>query len=111
VVVLILHRRRLSYLVAAANDWQLPQEFPEGLPKFQTSLEKPYGFLCLHSGYLRHVGHTENEVNDLGPDAEKCSKDERSKRRIQREDDKWDPEHYMSVRSLLLPHFQIHPFS
>ncbi|TEB36312.1 SHQ1-domain-containing protein [Coprinellus micaceus] len=81
---------------AAANDWQLPQEFPEGLPKFQTSLEKPYGFLCLHSGYLRHVGHTENEVNDLGPDAEKCSKDERSKRRIQREDDKWDPEHYMA---------------
>lgn len=96
---------RLSYVVAAANDWQLPQEIPEGLPELQTSLEKPYGFLCLHSGYLRHVGHTENEVNDLGPDAEKCSKDERSKRRIQREDDKWDPEHYMSVRSLLLPHF------
>ncbi|KAJ3521375.1 hypothetical protein NMY22_g12345 [Coprinellus aureogranulatus] len=81
---------------AAANDWQLPQQVPEGLPELQTSLEKPYGFLSLHSGYLRHVGHTENEVNDLGPDAEKCSKDERAKRRVQREDEKWDPEHYMA---------------
>lgn len=81
---------------AAANDWQLPQQVPEGLPELQTSIEKPYGFLDLHSGYLRHVGHTENEVNDLGPDAENCSKDERSARRTKREDDKWDPEHYMA---------------
>ncbi|KAF5324881.1 hypothetical protein D9611_004214 [Ephemerocybe angulata] len=85
-----------TFLLAAANDWQLPQQVPEGLPELQTSIEKPYGFLDLHSGYLRHVGHTENEVNDLGPDAENCSKDERSARRTKREDDKWDPEHYMA---------------
>ena len=86
-----------QHIVAAANDWQLPQKVPESLPELETSIAKPYGFLNRHSGYLTHVGHTENEVNDLGPDAENCSKMERSQRRVKREDEKWDPEHYMFV--------------
>ena len=49
----------------------------------------------MHHGYLRHVIHTENEVNELGADAETCTVDERTKRRIDHEDEKWDGEHYM----------------
>lgn len=49
----------------------------------------------MHSGYFRHVEHTENEVNELGVDAETCPPDERRRRRIKHEEDKWDEEHYM----------------
>ncbi|RXW17973.1 hypothetical protein EST38_g7889 [Candolleomyces aberdarensis] len=89
-------KQQSEFEEAAANDWRLPQQVPEGLPELQLSVEKPYGFLDLHSGYFRHVAHTENEVNDLGSDAEMCSRDERTRRRIKREDEKWDPEHYMA---------------
>lgn len=81
---------------AAQNDWQLPQQAPETLVSFETSLQKYYGFLNMHHGYLRHVIHTENEVNELGADAETCTVDERTKRRIDHEDEKWDDEHYMA---------------
>ena len=57
--------------------------------------EEHYGFLSLYSGYFRHVEHTENEVNDLGPDVETCSHAERRRRRVAREEEKWDEEHYM----------------
>ncbi|KAH6919073.1 SHQ1 protein-domain-containing protein [Coprinopsis sp. MPI-PUGE-AT-0042] len=84
-------------LEAAANDdWQIPQQVPEALPPLHTSLEKPYGFLDMHSGYLRHAAHTENEVNELGPNAETCPKEERTKLRMEHEEKKWDPEHYMA---------------
>ena len=49
----------------------------------------------MHSGYFRHVAHTENEVNELGIDAETCSPEERRARRLKHEDEKWDEEHYM----------------
>lgn len=88
-------------LIAAENDWQLPQEVPPaGLPPLNLTSQKFYGFLDMHSGYLRHVTHTENEVNELGDEAETCSREERRARRIQHENEKWDPEHYVSVLTL-----------
>lgn len=66
------------------------------------SAQKHYGFLDMHSGYLRHVLHTENEVNELGGDAEECTKEERTAARIKHEDGKFDEEHYMYVTLLVL---------
>ena len=34
-------------------------------------------------------------MNELGVDAETCPPDERRRRRIKHEEDKWDEEHYM----------------
>lgn len=51
----------------------------------------------MHTGYFRHVAHTENEVNELGPDAETLPEDERRTRRLAHEEAKWDEEHYMYV--------------
>ncbi|KAF5358354.1 hypothetical protein D9756_001892 [Leucocoprinus leucothites] len=83
-------------LLAAENDWQLPQCLPEGAPPLETSLQKHYGFLNAHHGYFRHVTHTENEVNELGDSAETLSPSARRQRRIQHENDKWDEEYYMA---------------
>jgi protein SHQ1 len=81
--------------IAARNDWQLQQEVPGPLPGINLSVDRRYGFLDMHSGYFRHVSHTENEVNELGADAEFCPPEERRKRRIKHEDEKFDGEHYM----------------
>ncbi|KAF8911140.1 SHQ1 protein-domain-containing protein [Gymnopilus junonius] len=81
---------------AAKNDWQLPQEVPSPLHPLNISPQVRYGFLDLHSGYLKHATNTENEVNELGDDAEVCSKAERRSRRIKHEDGKFDEEHYMA---------------
>ncbi|KAL7283237.1 hypothetical protein ACG7TL_002664 [Trametes sanguinea] len=83
-------------LEAAENDWQLPQKVPEPLPALQTTAEWRYGFLDMHSGYFRHVEHSENEVNELGTDAETCPPQERRERRLKHEEQKWDEEHYMA---------------
>ncbi|EIW60559.1 SHQ1-domain-containing protein [Trametes versicolor FP-101664 SS1] len=83
-------------LEAAENDWQLPQTIPEPLPPLQTAVERRYGFLDMHSGYFRHVEHAENEVNELGPDAETCAPHERRQRRLKHEEQKWDEDHYMA---------------
>ncbi|KAF9452242.1 SHQ1-domain-containing protein [Macrolepiota fuliginosa MF-IS2] len=83
-------------LEAAENDWQLPQQLPQDEPLLDASLQKYYGFLDTHSGYFNHVTHTENEINELGVDAETCSPDERRRRRIQHENEKWDEEYYMA---------------
>ncbi|KII89034.1 hypothetical protein PLICRDRAFT_40686 [Plicaturopsis crispa FD-325 SS-3] len=91
---LSLDRREI--LEAAENDWQLPQEVPEPLDTLHTSVSKRYGFLDMHSGYFTHVGHSENEVNELGPDAETCPLAERRNKRVKHEDSKWDEEHYMA---------------
>jgi protein SHQ1 len=37
----------------------------------------------------------ENEVNELGADAESCPASERRRLRIQHENTKWDEEYYM----------------
>ncbi len=68
---------------------------PDTLPPLRTSLQAYYGFLDMYSGYLRHAIHTENEVNELGDDAEICTKDERRSRRVKHEDQKFDEQHYM----------------
>lgn len=83
-------------LEAAANDWTIPQTVPDTLPTLETSLHKPYGFLNACTGYFLHVATTENEVNELGADAETLSPPDRRARRLQHEDSKWDPEHYMA---------------
>ncbi|KAF8631428.1 hypothetical protein AX17_005105 [Amanita inopinata Kibby_2008] len=85
---------RQEILDAARNDWQLPQ-VPES-PAIETSLQKHYGFLNMHSGYFKHATHTENEVNELGADAEICTIHERGRRRIRHENEKFDAEHYMA---------------
>ncbi|KAF8892576.1 SHQ1 protein-domain-containing protein [Infundibulicybe gibba] len=85
-----------TILQAADNDWQLPQNVPEELPPLDTSVERRYGFLDMHSGYFRHVTHTENEVNELGAQAETCTVQERRQLRIEHENQKWDPEYYMA---------------
>ncbi|KAJ7111162.1 SHQ1 protein-domain-containing protein [Mycena crocata] len=83
-------------LLAAENDWHLPQEVPTSDPPITTTLTQTYGFLNLYSGYFKHVSHTENEVNELGSDAETCIVQERRVRRWKHEDEKWDEEHYMA---------------
>ena len=80
---------------AAQNDWLLPQTLPDQVLSLAISPERPYGFLNSYTGYFRHVTNVENEVNELGPDPETCPVEERRKRRLAREDEKWDEEHYM----------------
>jgi protein SHQ1 len=87
----------ISPRIAAANDWTVPQTIPDTLPVLETSLHKPYGFLNAYTGYFIHVANTENEINELGADAETLTLSERRIRRLKREDEKWDPEYYMYV--------------
>lgn len=95
--VLGAQETRNEFLEAAANDWTIPQTVPDTtLPALETSIQKPYGFLNAYTGYFRHVATTENEVNELGADAETLSTLDRRARRVQCEDSKWDPEHYMA---------------
>ncbi|KAI0303359.1 SHQ1 protein-domain-containing protein [Multifurca ochricompacta] len=77
-----------EFLEAAANGWTIPQTISDTLP--------PYGFLNAYTGYFLHVATTENEINELGADAETLSLSERRNRRLKHEDSKWDPEHYMA---------------
>ena len=51
----------------------------------------------MYTGYFRHVGHTENGVNELGEDVEILLGSERRSRRLAHEEQKWDEEHYMCV--------------
>lgn len=81
-----------SRILAAQNDWQLPQSITE-IP-LDITMQKQYGFLDLHSGYFKHVAHTENEVNELESDAESCTVSQRRERRLRHENDKWDEEYY-----------------
>ncbi|GJE86893.1 SHQ1-domain-containing protein [Phanerochaete sordida] len=83
-------------LEAAANDWQLPQEVPEPLDKLKTTPQERYGFLDMYSGFFQHIQHQPNEINEIGEDVETCPPAERRKRRLQREEEKWDEDHYMA---------------
>ncbi|KAJ3717624.1 SHQ1 protein-domain-containing protein [Lentinula guzmanii] len=103
---LSLHEHEI--LEAANNDWQLPQEVP---PPEQPTLRvnAQYGFLDLYSGYFTNVAYTENEVNELGSEAETLTLLERRQRRIKHEDEKWDEEYYVAdfaddeyIRELIL---------
>jgi len=65
------------------------------LPQLATTRQRAYGFLDMHSGYFRHVTHTENEANELGPDAETLGEDERKWRGEERVDKKFDEDYYL----------------
>ncbi|KAJ7062149.1 SHQ1 protein-domain-containing protein [Mycena amicta] len=93
---LSLSSEQQEILVAAENDWQLPQTVPEDSPSISLSLTQPYGFLNRHTGYFTHVGHTENEVNELGAEAERLTPRERRQKRYKCEDEKFDEEYYMA---------------
>ena len=49
----------------------------------------------MYTGYFTHVAHTENDVNELGSEAESCLLEERRVKRLNHEEMKWDEEHYM----------------
>ncbi|KAG0705046.1 SHQ1 protein-domain-containing protein [Suillus ampliporus] len=83
-------------LQAAENDWQFPQTVAESSPPLQLSTKRYYGFLDMYTGYFTHVTHTENDVNELGSEAESCLLEERRAKRLQHEEMKWDEEHYMA---------------
>lgn len=85
-------------ILAAQDDWQIPQTVPEAAPGTHLC-KRYYGFLNKYTGYFMHVAHTENEINELGQNAESCDLDERRNLRIMHENEKWDEEHYMFVGS------------
>ncbi|KAL0579976.1 hypothetical protein V5O48_002060 [Marasmius crinis-equi] len=84
-----------EFIEAAQNDWQLPQTIQESTP-IKLTTQCHYGFLDAYTGYFTNVSYTENEVNELGADAERCTREERRSKRITHEDEKWDVEHYMA---------------
>ncbi|CAK5264920.1 unnamed protein product [Mycena citricolor] len=91
-----LSLEREEILRAAENDWQLPQQVPSDDYPISMTLTHPYGFLSRYGGYFKHAQHTENEINELGGQAETLSLRERRSRRVQHENAKWDEEHYMA---------------
>ncbi|KAG8958957.1 hypothetical protein FRC00_002108 [Tulasnella sp. 408] len=91
-----LDEERRVLLEAEQAGWHYPQSVPSDQPELSTSINKPYGFLDAYSGYFKHVGHTSNEVNELGEDAERLTMAERKKRREAHESQKWDEEYYLA---------------
>ncbi|KAJ7202088.1 SHQ1-domain-containing protein [Mycena pura] len=83
-------------LLAAEHDWQMHQEVPSADAPVSMTLTQTYGFLNLYSGYFKHVAYAENEVNELGADAESCTPRERRTKRWTHEGEKFDEEHYMA---------------
>jgi len=49
----------------------------------------------MHSNYFLNVSYTENEINELGVEAESTTPSERRQKRIKHENEKWDEEYYM----------------
>ncbi|KAF9189489.1 hypothetical protein BGZ51_009525 [Haplosporangium sp. Z 767] len=71
-------------------DWELPQEI-----KQEIFSEVRYGFNNRYSGFFTHVHETANDVLDVY-DPEHATLETRRENRIQRENDKFDDEYYMS---------------
>ncbi|KAF7323634.1 CS domain-containing protein [Mycena kentingensis (nom. inval.)] len=94
---LSLSAEQREILLAAENDWQLPQTIPDSeASSISMSRTQPYGFLSRYTGYFTHVGHTENEINEVGADAERLTPRERRQIRLKRENEKFDEEYYMA---------------
>lgn len=94
-----LEQEHAVFARAAENDWQIDQVAPdEELPDVgvTASTHTAYGFLDLHTGYFVNVAHTENEVNELGAEAENCTLGRRRELREASEEAKWDEEHYIA---------------
>ncbi|KAI8346209.1 SHQ1 protein-domain-containing protein [Mortierella sp. GBAus27b] len=71
-------------------DWELPQEIRQ---EIFSSVR--YGFNNRHSGFFTHVQETANDVLDVY-DPEHATLETRRQNRIQRENEKFDDEYYMS---------------
>ncbi|KAF9302251.1 Hsp90 cochaperone shq1 [Mortierella antarctica] len=71
-------------------DWQLPQQINQ-----EIFSEVRYGFNNRYSGFFTHVTETANDVLDVY-DPEHATLEVRRENRIQRENDKFDDEYYMS---------------
>ncbi|KAH0830611.1 SHQ1 protein-domain-containing protein [Lanmaoa asiatica] len=84
-----------EFLRAAENDWQVPQTVPEVAAGLDSS-RRYYGFLNKYTGHFMHVAYIENEINELGHNAESCDLNDRRSLRITHENAKWDEEHYMA---------------
>ena len=80
---------------AADNDWMFPQQVQIDEPSINLSTKQFYGFLNMHTGYFRHVAHTENEINELGTDVEALPPGDRRPMRLKHEETKWDEDYYM----------------
>ncbi|KAF8579487.1 SHQ1-domain-containing protein [Ramaria rubella] len=94
---LSLEREHHVFLEAAKNDWRLPQHLSEvNSPRLATTLQRRYGFLDMHSGYFRHVAHSDNEANELGPDAETLGENERRLKGEACVEKKFDEDYYLA---------------
>ncbi|KAF8986487.1 Hsp90 cochaperone shq1 [Entomortierella lignicola] len=71
-------------------DWEMPQEIRQ-----EIFSEVRYGFNNRYSGFFTHVQETANDVLDVF-DPEHATLEARRENRIQRENDKFDDEYYMS---------------
>ncbi|KAG8748029.1 hypothetical protein FRC10_009781 [Ceratobasidium sp. 414] len=92
-----LNHEHEVFAKAAENDWQIEQATPdEDLDSPGLSTRTAYGFLDLHTGYFVHVTSTENEVNELGAEAENAALARRRELREINEENKWDEEHYLA---------------
>ncbi|CAI2177446.1 9370_t:CDS:2 [Funneliformis geosporum] len=77
----------LNLYLANAYDWELPQQELLSTAK--------YGFNGLYSGYFMHVQETCNEIIDI-TNPEKSTPESRRKDRINAENNKFDPDHYIA---------------
>ncbi|CAE6433181.1 unnamed protein product [Rhizoctonia solani] len=94
-----LEQEHAAFVRAAQNDWQIDQEVPDDELSdigVSVSTRTPYGFLDLHTRYFTNVVHTENEVNELGAEAENSTLTKRRQLREASEEAKWDEEHYIA---------------
>ncbi|KAF9951345.1 hypothetical protein BGZ65_006013 [Modicella reniformis] len=71
-------------------DWEMPQEIRQ-----EVFTNVRYGFNNRYSGFFTHVQETANDVLDVY-DPEHVTLETRRQNRIQRENDKFDDEYYMS---------------
>ncbi|KAK3811997.1 MAG: SHQ1 protein-domain-containing protein, partial [Benniella sp.] len=71
-------------------DWEMPQEI-----KQEVFSDVRYGFNNRYSGFFAHVQETANDVLDVY-DPEHATLETRRQNRIQRENEKFDDEYYMS---------------
>ncbi|RGB43927.1 SHQ1 domain-containing protein [Rhizophagus diaphanus] len=77
---------------ADAYNWELPQQIPN--EKELLPIAK-YGFNKLYSGYFMHIQETCNEIIDI-TDPERSTPESRRQDRINTENSKFDPDHYIA---------------
>ncbi|KAK9366075.1 SHQ1 protein-domain-containing protein [Lipomyces kononenkoae] len=74
-------------------DWQVTQEYPSA--EEESLLSAKYGFNLHYSGFLMQTSDTGNDINDLD-NPESSTIESRSKERVEKEDNKFDPDYYLS---------------